>query len=73
MDLSTGHMAYTVHTQDARRAEQERERRRVVLERAAELAATQADAPIVVESARPGRRHGLSFAALLRGHRATAQ
>ena len=41
MDLSTGHMAYTVHTQDARRAEQQREFRRVAEERAVELAASE--------------------------------
>ena len=35
MDLGTGHMAYTTHIHDARRAEQERERLRAIRERAA--------------------------------------
>jgi hypothetical protein len=72
MDLSTGHMAYTVHTQDARRAEQQREFRRVAEERAVELAASEGGsmtaAPV---SAKSPRRFPVF--PLFGGHRATAQ
>lgn len=47
MDFSTTHMAYTLHTQDSRRAEQERERLRVIRERAAERGVGVVEAPVV--------------------------
>ena len=72
MDLSTGHMAYTVHSQDARRAEQEREFRRVAKERAAELAATQ-DGSAPVAPVAPKRSRRFPALPLFGGHRAAAQ
>jgi hypothetical protein len=75
MDLGTGHMAYTVAAQDARRAAQEREHRRVAAERAAELAAgvSGLDGSTAVAPAEPRRSRGFSVFPLFRSHRATAQ
>jgi hypothetical protein len=64
MDLSTGHMAYSVHAQDARRAAQELEHRRIAKERAE----AHGEAPS------PARAPRSPFVfPLFRSHRATAQ
>jgi arylamine N-acetyltransferase len=75
MDLGTGHMAYTVAAQDARRAAPEREHRRVAAERAAELAAdvAAADGSTAVTPVEPRRLRGFPVFSLFRSHRATAQ
>ncbi|HEY4269377.1 MAG TPA: hypothetical protein VGM94_14435 [Galbitalea sp.] len=72
MDLSTGHMAYTIHAQDARRADQEREYRRRAKERAAGLPAAPDEGAAEV-AAQPQRRHGAFASSLFRRHRAAAQ
>jgi arylamine N-acetyltransferase len=71
MDLGTGHMAYTVAAQDARRAAPEREHRRVAAELAADVAA--ADGSTAVTPVQPRRLRGFPVFSLLRSHRATAQ
>ena len=65
MDLSTGHAAYILHTQDAQRAEREREFRRVAKERAMEQ---QAGTPV-----QPQRQHRFRFGAMFRGRVRSAQ
>ena len=69
MDLSTGHLAYTTHTQDAHRLERELEYRRIAKERAAESAA----ASTVTTAVAPRRSRGLFALHLFRSHRAAAQ
>jgi hypothetical protein len=75
MDLGTGHMAYTVAAQDARRAAQEREYRRVAKERAAGLAEGLAgvEGGEAVAPTEARRSRGFLAFPLFRSHRATAQ
>ncbi len=69
MNLSTGHLAYTTHTQDARRIERELEFRRVAKERAAETAAASTPTTVVP----PQRAHDIFSHHPFRSHRAPAQ
>jgi hypothetical protein len=64
MDLSTGHAAYTLHAQEAQRAEREREFRRVAKERAV--------APIEAV-ATPQRQPRFRFGMIFHGRTRTAQ
>jgi hypothetical protein len=67
MDLYNANAAYSLHAQDARRAEQALERRRIASERAAELAGTR-----VVTARRPQRQHVFGLFGLLRGRTRSA-
>ena len=65
MDLGTGHAAYTLHAQEAQRAEREREYRRIAKERAV---LQQAELPV-----RPQRQHRFHFGTMFRGRIRSAQ
>ena len=67
MDFSTSHTAYTLHAQQAQRMAQERERQRIMQERAAERSDGIVDVPVA------RRPRGATLFAMLRGHRAAAQ
>lgn len=71
MDLYNGNAAYSLHAQEARRAEQALEHRRIASERAAERAAELAGTRVVT-ARRPQRQHVFGFFALLRGRTRSA-
>jgi hypothetical protein len=68
MDLYSANAANTLHAQAARRAEQEREYRRVAAERTAALGGAEVEAPTPAR-----RRHGFAFTAMLRTRTRSAQ
>lgn len=72
MDLYTANAASSLHAQNARRAAQQLEYRRVASERAAEAAAT-AGIPAPVPAPATRRRNGFSFPAIFRQRPHTAQ
>lgn len=72
MDLYTANAASSLHAQNARRAAQQLEYRRVASERAAEAAA-QAGIPAPAPVAPTRQRHGFSFPAIFRARPHTAQ
>jgi sRNA-binding protein len=74
MDLFTGNAASSLHAQNARRAEQQLEYRRVASERAAERSAAEGDTATTAPTPAPARqRHGFSIPAIFRARPHTAQ